>query len=75
MRNRESSRSRSQHRREAAKALMRKIGSMEPYAGADPSQVEQRLRNMTYGATHPRVSELRIADALPGEPSGDPWMA
>ena len=75
MRNRESSRSRAHHRREAANSLMRKIGSMQPYADADPAKVEERLRNMSYGATHPRVSELRLTDAVPGELPGDPWMA
>jgi hypothetical protein len=32
---------------------------MEPYVDADPGEVEQRLRNMNYGATHARVTELR----------------
>ena len=59
MRHRESNRAQAEHRKQASKELVRKIGSMEPYADADAAEVEERLRNMNYGATHPRVSELR----------------
>jgi len=46
--------------------IMRKIGSMDPYANADPYEVEARLRNMNYGATNSRLSKLRRgADAKP----------
>ena len=54
--------------------LLRRIGSLEPYAGADPSEVEERLRNMNYGATNSRVSKLRrgeieeVAVETAGEP-------
>ena len=51
---------------EAAKIsrdLLRKIGLLEPYAEAIPSQVEERLRNMNYGATNSRVSKLRRGEA------------
>ncbi len=46
-------------REEISRELVRKIGSMEPYADADADKVEQRIRNMHYGSTHPRVTKLR----------------
>ena len=39
--------------------ILQRIGAMEPYAGADPTEVERRLRNMNYGSTHSRISQLR----------------
>ncbi len=44
--------------------LLRKIGSLEPYAESIPSQVEERLRNMNYGATNSRVSKLRRGESV-----------
>ena len=39
--------------------ILRRIGRSRPYADADADEVEKRLRNMTYGATHSRISALR----------------
>jgi hypothetical protein len=41
--------------------LLRAIGELNPYADASPDDVEQRLRNMNYGATNSRISKLRRA--------------
>ena len=54
-------------RQETSRELIRKIGSMDPYEGADPDEVEERLRNMNYGATHPRVTELRRTGIDPSD--------
>ena len=43
--------------------IMRRIAAMDPFAGADPADVERRLRNMNYGKTHSRISKLRRADS------------
>jgi len=43
--------------------LLRAIGALNPYAGANPDEVEQRLRNMNYGATNSRISKLRRAQS------------
>lgn len=50
-------------REETSKALLRKIGVLDPYADSPPQDVEQRLRNMTYGATNSRVTKLRRGEA------------
>lgn len=42
--------------------ILRQIGAMEPFADSDPAEVEQRLRNMSYGSTHSRISKLRRAE-------------
>jgi len=55
---------------EISRALLRKIGTLQPYADADPRAVEERLRNMNYGATNSRVSKLR-RDAVDTEPAGE----
>lgn len=39
--------------------LVRRIGSLETYRGADEREVEQRLRSMTYGSTNSRITKLR----------------
>ena len=44
---------------EIGRQILKRIGAMDPFAGADPKEVESRLRNMTYGATHSRISALR----------------
>ncbi len=44
---------------ELSRELLRRIGSLEPYAEAIPSQVEERLRNMNYGSTNSRITKLR----------------
>ena len=49
--------------KEQSRELVRKIGEMDPYADSDPAEVEDRIRNMHYGATHPRVTELRRKQA------------
>jgi hypothetical protein len=51
---------------EASKKILRWIGSLDPYADANPNEVEKRLRNMAYGATNSRVSKLRRADSADG---------
>jgi len=58
MRRREN-RNQTELRQKTSRELVRKIGSMEPFVDADATEVEERLRNMNYGATHPRVTELR----------------
>lgn len=45
-----------------ARGLLQKIAAMDPYADADPAEVEQRLRNMHYGSTHNRISQLRRSE-------------
>ncbi|MCP3976398.1 MAG: hypothetical protein GY720_18080 [bacterium] len=44
---------------EAGRDILRKIAAMDPFAGCDRAEVEERLRNMTYGSTHNRISALR----------------
>ena len=44
---------------EIGRQILRRIGEMDPFAGADAAEVEQRLRNMTYGATHSRITAAR----------------
>lgn len=44
---------------EIGRQILRRIGEMDPYADADPAEVERRLRNMAYGATHSRISKMR----------------
>lgn len=43
--------------------ILRSIGALNPYAGADASEVEERLRKMNYGATNSRISKLRRAQS------------
>ncbi len=43
----------------ASPELVRSIGTMNVYENADPDEVVGRLRNMSYGATHSRVTKLR----------------
>ena len=43
----------------ALRDRVRAIGLMDPYVGVDPHEVEERIRNMSYGATNSRVSKLR----------------
>lgn len=50
-------------REEVAREIMRKIAAMDPYVQADPDEVEERLRNMNYGATNSRISKLRRAES------------
>ena len=38
---------------------IRSIGSIETYQDSDPEEVQQRLRNMTYGSTSNRVAAAR----------------
>ncbi len=44
---------------EVGRGILRKIAELEPFAGCDRAEVEERLRNMTYGSTHNRISALR----------------
>lgn len=44
---------------QAGREIMRKIAAMEPFADCDKAEVEERLRNMTYGSTHNRITALR----------------
>jgi hypothetical protein len=46
-----------------SRAILRSIAALNPYAGADPAEVERRLRNMNYGATNSRISKVRRAVA------------
>ena len=39
--------------------LVRRIGALDTYRGADEREVEQRLRSMTYGSTNSRITKLR----------------
>ncbi len=48
-------------REATTRQILRSIGELNPYADADPAEVEQRLRNMNYGATNSRISKLRRA--------------
>ncbi len=48
-----------EERARISREILRQIGALDPYADADPDEVEERLRNMNYGATNSRVSELR----------------
>ncbi len=43
----------------ASPELVRSIGTMDTYHDADPSDVDFRLRNMTYGSTNSRVAKIR----------------
>ena len=36
--------------------LMRAIGSLDPYADADPSEVEERLRRLSHGRQRQEVA-------------------
>jgi hypothetical protein len=47
---------------QVGREILQRIGAMEPYADADPTEVERRLRNMNYGSTHSRISEIRQSD-------------
>jgi len=47
--------------------MLRRIARLRPYSDTDAAAVEQRLRNMTYGATHSRVSALRREDNMAGD--------
>lgn len=35
--------------------LMRAIGNLDPFADADPQEVEERLRRISHGTTNPAV--------------------
>ena len=48
-----------------SRELLRSIAELEPYADADPAQVEERLRNMNFGATNTRVSKIRRGEPDP----------
>ncbi|NND01390.1 MAG: hypothetical protein HKN91_01255 [Acidimicrobiia bacterium] len=48
---------------EIGRKILQRIGAMKPFAGADPAEVEQRLRNMNYGSTHSRISQIRQTGA------------
>lgn len=52
-----------------SRELLQKIGEMDPYAGTDPAEVEERLRNMSFGATNSRISKLRKGDDAHEDPA------
>lgn len=57
---------RSSAEREAiSREILRSIGTLNPYADANPAEVEERLRNMNYGATNTRVSRIRRGEQSP----------
>ena len=57
-------------REEVSRDLVRSIGEMDPYADADPEEVEERLRRMKYGATS-RISRIRRGEADPVDTEND----
>ena len=38
---------------------IRSIGTIQTHQNSDPDEVQQRLRNMTYGSTDNRVAAVR----------------
>lgn len=47
----------------ALRDRLRAIGLTETYPGVDPREVEERIRNMSYGSTNSRVSKLRRGES------------
>ena len=54
-----------EEREKVSREILRSIGDFDPFADADPDEVEKRLRSMSYGATNSRVSKLRRAESDP----------